>query len=292
MKVCFVSIIGRPNVGKSTLLNNIIGFEAAITTPVAQTTRNQIQGIYNEDDYQIVFCDTPGIHKPLNKLGESLNKQAFSSLEDIDVVLFLTPINESISRGDEFIIDKIKKVKNKVAIISKTDIDTTPEEYTKKVKQLQELGFEEIWPYNSKNQDNSTKIIENLKKYTYESAPFYDTDQITNQPTRFIVAEAIRKFINENLYNELPHSVCVEITNFIEYEDKSSPWEIEAVIYCKRESQKGIIIGKNATMLKKIGYSARMYLQDLLNQKIKLFLNVKVNKNWPNNEAQLKKWGY
>ncbi|WP_027334465.1 GTPase Era [Mycoplasma elephantis] len=292
MKVCFATIIGRPNVGKSTLLNNIIGFEASIATNVAQTTRKQIHGIYTDNDYQIIFCDTPGIHKPINKLGELLNKQALNSLEDIDLVLFLSPLNEKISQGDLFILDKIKNFKNKVAIISKTDIlSKNKNTYIKKVEQLTNLGFKEIWPYNDKNKENSTKIIDNIKKYAYDSEPFYDKDQITNEPVRFIVSEAIRKYINENLRDELPHSVWVEITSFNEFQGTDNPWEIEATIYVGRESQKAIVIGQNGKLIKKIGMSARLYLQNLLDQKIKLFLNVKVNKNWNNNEKQMKKWG-
>lgn len=290
MKVCFVSIVGRPNVGKSTLLNNIIQFETAITSNVAQTTRNQILGVYNDEEAQIIFTDTPGIHKPQNKLGESLNKQAFSSLDDIDLVLFLTPINDEISRGDNYIIEKLSHVKNKVAIITKIDEHYEPETFIAKEKILKELGFEEIWSWSNKNSYDSKLIVEKIKKYSYESEPFYDPDVITDRPMRFFAMEAIRKFINEYLFEELPHSVAVEIDLFEELED--APWNIHATIYVKKDSQKGIVIGKGASMLKRIGQSARHYLQDVFDVKVNLRLNVKVNKNWVNDDKLLKKWGY
>lgn len=290
MKVCFVSIVGRPNVGKSTLLNNIIQFETAITSNVAQTTRNQILGVYNDEETQIIFTDTPGIHKPQNKLGESLNKQAFSSLDDIDLVLFLTPINDEISRGDNYIIEKLSHVKNKVAIITKIDEHYEPETFITKEKILKELGFEDIWSWSNKNSYDSKLIVEKIKKYSYESEPFYDPDVITDRPMRFFAMEAIRKFINEYLFEELPHSVAVEIDLFEELED--APWNIHATIYVKKDSQKGIVIGKGASMLKRIGQSARHYLQDVFDVKVNLRLNVKVNKNWVNDDKLLKKWGY
>lgn len=275
MKVCFVSIVGRPNVGKSTLLNNLIEFETAITSAVAQTTRDQILGVYNDQTHQIIFTDTPGIHKPQNKLGEALNKQAISSLKDVDLVLFLSPINEKISVGDMYIIDLLKHAKNKIALITKTDIFYEPKTYIQKEEKLRELGFNQVLSYNY-NDKNKEYLIDKIKEFSYESNLFYDQETITDRPMRFFASEAIRKYINEYLFEELPHSVAVEIILFEEFEDK---YNIEAVIYVKKDSQKGIVIGKNASMIKKISTSARLYLQNIFNHKINLRVNVKVNKN-------------
>lgn len=288
MKVCFVSIVGRPNVGKSTLLNNLIEFETAITSTVAQTTRDQILGVYNDQTHQIIFTDTPGIHKPQNKLGEALNKQAISSLKDVDLVLFLSPINEKISVGDMYIIDLLKHAKNKIALITKTDIFYEPKTYIQKEEKLRELGFNQVLSFNY-NDKNKEYLIDKIKEFSYESNLFYDQETITDRPMRFFASEAIRKYINEYLFEELPHSVAVEIILFEEFEDK---YNIEAVIYVKKDSQKGIVIGKNASMIKKISTSARLYLQNIFNHKINLRVNVKVNKNWVNDEKQLRKLGY
>lgn len=289
MKICFVTIIGRPNVGKSTLLNKLINFETAITSSVAQTTRDQILGVYTNENLQIIFTDTPGIHKPQNKLGEKLNKNAIESLEDVDLVLFLTPINESIGKGDLFILDLIKNKKNKVAIITKTDLSVESEKFHQKEQELQGFGFREIWMFNDKLTSYSNIIIEKIEKYAYEGTPFYDEDTITDRPLRFFASEIIRKHANENLKEELPHSICVQIDNFKEGEDF---WDIYSTIYVKKESQKGIVIGKSGSMIKIIGTNARKHMENQFGVKVNLNLKVKVNKNWVDNEKQLKQWGY
>ncbi|MDJ1649160.1 GTPase Era [Mycoplasma phocimorsus] len=289
MKICFATIIGRPNVGKSTLLNKLLNFETAITSPVAQTTRDQILGVYTNGNLQIVFTDTPGIHKPQNKLGEKLNKNAIESLEDIDLVMFLTPINEPIGKGDLYILDLIKNIKNKVAIITKTDLNVSIDKFQEKERELKELGFNEIWMFNDKMQGYSNLIIEKIEKYAYEGAFFYDEDTITDKPLRFFASEIIRKYANENLRDELPHSISVQIDEFNEGEEF---WDIFSTIYVKKESQKGIIIGKAGSMIKKIGTEARKHLENQFGVKVNLNLKVKVNKNWVDNEKQLKQWGY
>nr|WP_318036480.1 GTPase Era [Mycoplasmopsis bovis] len=248
MKVCIISILGRPNVGKSSLLNKIIKYDLAIVSNVPQTTRDQIMGVYTENDYQFVFVDTPGIHKPLNLLGESLNKEAFSSINDIDCILFLTPVNEEIKSGDKLILERIANSKNKIAVISKIDLAKSPDDISKKIKSLEEFNFQKIISVSNKNDKSIDSLIEILKEYSYEAPPFYDEDYITDKSMRFMAKEYIRESAINLLTDELPHSIAVEVQDFIEEEDRIT---INAIIYVKKDSQKGILIGKGASMIKK-----------------------------------------
>ncbi|WP_075277695.1 GTPase Era [Mycoplasmopsis bovis] len=289
MKVCIISILGRPNVGKSSLLNKIIKYDLAIVSNVPQTTRDQIMGVYTENDYQFVFVDTPGIHKPVNLLGESLNKEAFSSINDIDCILFLTPVNEEIKSGDKLILERIANSKNKIAVISKIDLAKSPDDISKKIKSLEEFNFQKIISVSNKNDKSIDSLIEILKEYSYEAPPFYDEDYITDKSMRFMAKEYIRESAINLLTDELPHSIAVEVQDFIEEEDRIT---INAVIYVKKDSQKGILIGKGASMIKKIGTNARMKMGHQFNSKVTLNLKVKVSNKWINDKSALKKFGY
>ncbi|EIN14943.1 GTP-binding protein Era [Mycoplasmopsis agalactiae 14628] len=289
MKVCIISILGRPNVGKSSLLNKIIKYDLAIVSNVPQTTRDQIMGVYTEDGYQFVFVDTPGIHKPLNLLGESLNKEAFSSLKDIDCVLFLSPVNEDIKSGDKLILERIANSKNKIAIISKIDLAKSPDEIAKKIDSLKEYGFNKIISVSNKSDKSVNSLVEILKEYSYEAPPFYDEDYITDKSMRFMAKEYIRESAINLLTDELPHSIAVEVRDFIEEEERIT---INAIIYVKKESQKGILIGKGASMIKKIGTNARMKMSHQFDTKVTLNLKVKVSNKWINDKSALKKFGY
>lgn len=289
MKVCIISILGRPNVGKSSLLNKIIKYDLAIVSNVPQTTRDQIMGVYTEDGYQFVFVDTPGIHKPLNLLGESLNKEAFSSLKDIDCVLFLSPVNEDIKSGDKLILERITNAKNKIAVISKIDLAKSPDEIAKKIDDLKEYGFSKIISVSNKNDKSVDSLIEILKEYAYDAPPFYDEDYITDKSMRFMAKEYIRESAINLLTDELPHSIAVEVQDFIEEEGRIT---INAIIYVKKDSQKGILIGKGASMIKKIGTNARMKMSHQFDTKVTLNLKVKVSNKWINDKSALKKFGY
>lgn len=289
MKVCIISILGRPNVGKSSLLNKIIKYDLAIVSNVPQTTRDQIMGVYTENDYQFVFVDTPGIHKPLNLLGESLNKEAFSSINDIDCILFLTPVNEEIKSGDKLILERIANSKNKIAVISKIDLAKSPDDISKKIKSLEEFNFQKIISVSNKNDKSIDSLIEILKEYSYEAPPFYDEDYITDKSMRFMAKEYIRESAINLLTDELPHSIAVEVQDFIEEEDRIT---INAIIYVKKDSQKRILIGKGASMIKKIGTNARMKMSHQFNSKVTLNLKVKVSNKWINDKSALKKFGY
>lgn len=290
MKILFASILGRPNVGKSSLLNKILNYKLSIVSPVAQTTRDQITGIYNDENYQIVFTDTPGIHKAESLLGEVLNKNALSTIKDEDVVLFLTPINEKIGSGDEFIIEKIKLATNKIAVITKIDLAKSPEEIQEKVNELNKFDFNKIISVSDKNEKSIDMLMNILKEYAYEGDPFYDTDSFTTTSMRFLAKEILRESAINHLYDELPHSIAIEINDFIELEEDK--FKITATIFVKKASQKGMLIGKNGSMIKKIGMEARKKMQILFNGQVTLQTKVKIANKWINDEKALKKLGY
>lgn len=286
IKTCFVAIVGRPNVGKSSLLNKILNYNLAITSPKPQTTRNQINGIYNDKDYQIIFVDTPGIHKSDNKLGDHLNKTSYDSLKDIDVVLFLQPANQEIGKGDEMIIDQLVNIKNKIALITKVDLVNDMEVLNKKAQLLKDMGFNLVLGTSTKIKNTIQDLIEEIKKYTYESEPFYNEDDITDRSMRFIAKEIIRESAINHLDHELPHKIYVEIHDFKELETSI---EIEAFIYVAKESQKKILIGAKGQKIKEIGQAARLKMQDQFDTKVVLKTLVKVKNNWINNEMDVKK---
>ena len=289
-KTGFVALIGRPNVGKSTLMNCLIGQKIAITSNKPQTTRNKIQTVYTSDEGQIVFLDTPGIHKAKNKLGDYMVSIAERTLREVDVVLWLVEPSTFIGAGEKHIIEQLKKVKTPVIlVINKTDtikkdeillfIDTYRKEYE----------FAEIVPVSALKKENTDILIECVMKYLPYGAPFYDEDTITDQPERQIVAELIREKALRLLEEEIPHGIAVTIES-MKY--RKGIADIEATIICERDSHKGIIIGKKGEMLKKIGTLARKDIEDMLESKVNLQLWVKVKKDWRDSDFLIKNFGY
>lgn len=285
MKSGFIGLVGRPNVGKSTLLNAIIGKKVAITSDKPQTTRNIIQGIRTDEDSQMVFVDTPGIHKPKNKLGKMLNKQAYYSLSDVDVILFLVDITESLGRGDLFVIDVLKNVKVPVILVI-NKIDKLPrEEILKKIDEYKDLyNFDEIIPISAKKMDNVDRLIKVLKSKLTDNIKYYEDDMYTDKPVNFIISELIREKILELTFEEVPHSVSV-ITDMMEYGKDSV--NIKATIVVDRENLKGIILGKNGSMIKEIGTRARIEIESFIGKKVYLELFVKVIPKWRDREKFL-----
>lgn len=289
MKICWVALIGRPNVGKSTLMNQIIKYDLSIVSPVAQTTRDQINGVYTDEEYQIIFLDTPGIHKPSSKFGQILNQSAWNTVKEVDLVLFLNPINQEISTGDQMIIEQLQNIKNKIAIITKDDLVETQLEIEQRILQLKKMGFEKIIRTNYNDPDKVDYLLEQIKTFAYEDHQYYDSDYITDRSQLFLVTEMIRNSAIKFLSEELPHSIFIEVNDYQETKQKLL---IDATIYCKKESQKGIIIGQGGSMIKKIGTDARLAIINKFGLNVHLNLNVKVNKNWINNEKILKKYKY
>ncbi len=290
MKSGFIGLIGRPNVGKSSLVNAVIGHKVAITSDKPQTTRNVIQGIRTDEDSQMVFVDTPGIHKPKNKLGRILNKEAYYSLEDVDVILFLVDITESLGKGDKFVIDVLKNA-NVPVILVINKIDKVPrEEILKKIDEYKDLyNFDEIIPISAKKMDNVDRLINVLKSKLTDNIKYYDEDMYTDKPVNFMVSELIREKILDLTFEEVPHSVSV-IVDAMEYSANSV--NIQATIVVDRENLKAILVGKNGSMIKEIGTRARMEIEQLLNKKVYLELFVKVIPKWRDREKFLNEIGY
>ena len=286
----FVSIIGRPNVGKSTLMNCLIGQKIAITSNKPQTTRNRIQTVYTSKEGQIVFLDTPGIHKSKNKLGDYMVNVAQRTLTDVDVILWLVEPTTFIGAGEKHIIEQLKKtntpkilVINKIDTVKKEEILLFIDTYRK------ELDFDEIVPVSALKADNTEELISCIMKYLPYGEAFYDEDTVTDQPMRQIVSELIREKALKCLDDEIPHGIAVSIES-MKY--RKNICDIEATIVCERDSHKGIIIGKQGSMLKKIGSAARWEIEDLLEMKANLQLWVKVKKDWRDSDFLLKNFGY
>lgn len=286
----FVSIVGRPNVGKSTLLNHILETKLAITSSTAQTTRNTIQGIYTDDEAQIIFMDTPGIHKPQDGLGSFMNTTALNSIYGVDVVLFLAPADEKIGRGDKYIVERLKEADGPVyLLLNKIDL-LSKEELVKKLTEWKELyDFKEIIPISALNGDNVDTLIKTIKNELEEGIMYYPKDHITDHPERFIMAEFIREKVLYFTREEVPHSVAIVIERMAEDEDGV---EVMATIVVDRPSQKGIIIGKQGTMIKKIRENARREMKRFLQVPVSLELFVRVEKNWRNKQKYLREFGY
>ncbi len=290
MKSGFVGMIGRPNVGKSTLINNIIGKKVAITSNKPQTTRNIIQGIYNEDKVQIVFVDTPGIHKPVNKLGKTLNKEAYYSIDDTDIILFVVDAYEGIGKGDIYILDRLKQIdKPVILVINKID-KITHEEILNRINDYKDLyDFDEIIPLSALTKNNIKDLIETLKKYLPDNIKYYSDENITNKSMDFLMAEIVREKIFNFTEEEVPHSITC-VTDSVEVGKTS--YTIRVSIIVDRDSLKKIIIGKQGEMIKKIGVSSRIDLENLLNKKVYLELFVKTVKKWREKEKYLSEFGF
>ena len=288
MRSGFVTIVGRPNVGKSTLLNAIMERKIAITSTVAGTTRNMIQGIYTDDESQIVFIDTPGIHKPQNKLGKILNEQAYSALDSVDLVLLVIDVTEKIGTGDMFIIDKLKEAGSKVILIINKIDKITYNELLPKINEYSKLyNFEEIIPISSTKNKNIDDLIKTIKKYLTDDIMYYDKDTVTNVSLKFEIGELIREKILLLTKEEVPHSVLVHEVK----EDKNAA-NIVADIIVDRENLKKILVGKNGSMIKNIGIKSRTDIEELLGKKVYLELFVKVINNWKEKDRFLNEIGY
>ena len=290
MKSGFIALVGRPNVGKSTLLNAIMGKKVAITSNKPQTTRNLIQGIYNDEDAQMVFVDTPGIHKPKHKLGKLLNKQTYLTFNDVDIILFLVDITEELGKGDMFVIDLLKNV-DKPVILVINKIDKLPRlEILKKIEQYKDLyNFDEIIPISATKKDNVDRLISVLKNKLTDNIKYYDDDTWTNVSTRFLISELIREKILELTDEEVPHSVSV-VVDQIEYNNNAA--NINATIVVDRENLKKILVGKNGSMIKEIGIRSRKDIEPLIGRNVYLELFVKVIPKWRDREKFLNEIGF
>ncbi|MDO5568871.1 MAG: GTPase Era [bacterium] len=290
MKSGFVSIVGRPNVGKSTLLNNIIGHKVAITSDVAGTTRNTIQGIYHDKDKQIVFVDTPGIHKPQHKLGRILNKQAYLSLYDVDVVLFLIDATTKLGKGDMFVLDVLRQTnKSVILVINKID-KLSKEEIMFKINEYKDLyNFDHIVPVSALKKDNIARLLLLIDGYLKDNIKYYDETVITSNTKNFLISEYIREKVFTLTTEEIPHSVACVIEKL---EEKKDIVNINAMIVVDRENVKKIIIGKQGIMIKEIGTLARKDIEYLLGKKVFLELYVKVIPKWRDKERYLNKLGF
>ncbi len=288
----FVSIIGRPNVGKSTLLNYIVGQKIAIMSDKPQTTRNKIQGVYTDEDVQIIFIDTPGIHRPKHKLGDFMMKIAQNTLREVDLILYVVDASESFGPGEEFIIERLKEAEtptflviNKIDKISPDELILVIDNYRKK------FDFKEIVPVSALQGNNVTTLIEQIKNYLDEGPQYYPADQVTDHPERFVVAELIREKVLHLTREEVPHSVTVYVDEMKKRENSETVY-IAATIVVERPSQKGILIGKQGSMLKEIGKRARIDIEALLGSKVFLELWVKVLKDWRNKPTYLREFGF
>lgn len=289
MKSGTVSIVGRPNVGKSTLLNKILNKKIAITSDKSGTTRNIILGVYNDDDSQIVFVDTPGIHKPKHKLGNILNKKAYSMTNDVDLVLFMVDIDKGLGKGDMFVLEKLKQEDAKVILLLNKIDRMNKDELLKKIDEVKDLyNFLEIIPLSAIKGINVDDLIKTLKKYLPNDFKYYEDDFVTNQPRSLIITERVREKVLHMTNDEIPHSVtCVLET----YDEEENIINIGVLIVVDRDNLKKIIIGKNGNMLKKVGTAARIDLEEYFNKKVYLSLYVKTIKSWRDREAFLSELG-
>lgn len=296
MKSGFIGIIGRPNVGKSTLMNQILGEKIAITSSKPQTTLNRITGIYTDPGYnngegiQMVFLDTPGIHKPHNKLGSAINETAVNTLSGVDVVLLLIDGTREFGKGDSSVLEILRKTDTpRILAINKMDL-MGPEQYLALYNRYEQTGmFDDIYGVSALSGENVEMLRDRLAGYMQEGPMYYPDDIATDHPERFIVSEIIREKLMNYLEDEVPHGVFVEIESFEEGEKLT---EISAVIYCEKKSHKSIIIGKGGSKLKGVGKAARKDIEELLGCKVYLSLWVKVKENWRDSERTIRSWGY
>lgn len=288
----FVSIIGRPNVGKSTFLNKVIGQKIAIMSDKPQTTRNKVQGVLTVHDAQVIFIDTPGIHTPNSKLGDFMMKAAMNSLSEVDVVMFMVNAEESFGKDEKAIVEKLSKLSTPVfLIINKIDLVHPDELFTIIEKYKDKMDFAEIIPISALQGNNIERLLDVVKKYLPEGPQYYPADQVTDHPERFIICELIREKVLHLTREEIPHSIAV-IMEKLEKRENSETIHIMATILVERDSQKGIIIGKRGALLKEIGQRARVDIENLLGNKVYLELWVKVQKDWRNKASHLREIGF
>ena len=288
----FVTLIGRPNVGKSTLMNHLIGQKIAITSEKPQTTRNRIQTVYTDERGQIIFLDTPGIHKAKNKLGEYMVNVAENTLKEVDVILWLVEPTTFIGAGERHIAEQLSKIKTPVIlVINKIDTVKSKEEILTFIAAYKDiLNFAEIVPVSALRDKNTDRLLEQLFKYLPYGPQFYDEDTVTDQPMRQIAAELIREKALRMLDDEIPHGIAVVIDQM--KERPNGIIDVDATIVCERDSHKGIIIGKGGSMLKRIGTAARMEIENLMDTKVNLKLWVKVRREWRDSDMYMKNYGY
>lgn len=290
MKSGFVSIIGRPNTGKSTLLNSIVKEKVAIISPKPQTTRNLVEGIYNEEDTQIVFVDTPGIHKPIDRLGVALNNQAYYSINDVDILLFIVDASVALGKGDTFIIEKLSNVKKPVFLILNKIDKLNDSEILIKINEYKDLyEFSEIIPLSALKNDNIDRLIKVLKEYLPDNVKYFTDNETTTAEMDFRLSELVREKIFIHTNEEVPHSISCKL---IGYEENKNIISIYIDIIVDRESLKKIIIGKNGDMIKVIGREARLDMEELLGKKVYLELYCKTIKKWREKEKYIKDLGY
>ncbi|HLR73536.1 MAG TPA: GTPase Era [Pseudogracilibacillus sp.] len=287
----FVTLVGRPNVGKSTLLNNIIGQKVSIISDKIQTTRTLVQGILSDEDSQIIFIDTPGIHKPKHRLGDYMVDVSLQTLADVDIVLFMVNATEGYGKGDQFILDKLNKIDKPIfLIINKVD-QIHPDALFPIIEQYKDTcKFEEIIPISALNGNNVDKLLELLKEHLIVGPKYFDENQVTDKTDRFIISELIREKVLTYTEEEVPHSINVLIEDVTR--NDQDKLQIQASIIVERESQKGILIGKKGSMLKRIGQSARRDIEQFLDEKIFLDLWIKVKKDWRNKPSLLTQYGF
>ncbi|MFD6441273.1 GTPase Era [Peribacillus sp. NPDC060186] len=288
----FISIIGRPNVGKSTFLNRVIGQKIAIMSDKPQTTRNKVQGVLTQNDSQMIFIDTPGIHKPKHKLGDFMMKVATNTLKEVDLILFMINATEGYGRGDEFIIEKLQTVKTPVFLVVNKIDAMHPDDLLPIIEKYQKLyPFASVVPISALEGNNVDTLLAQIKEHLPEGPQFYPADQVTDHPERFIISELVREKVLHLTREEIPHSVAVVIDS-IKKMDNSDTINVMATIVVERDSQKGIVIGKQGKMLKEVGSRARVDIENLLGSKVFLELWVKVQKDWRNKASQLRDYGF
>lgn len=289
MRSGFVSIVGRPNVGKSTLLNSILERKIAITSNVSGTTRNIIQGIYNDDDSQIVFIDTPGIHKPVNRLGTYMNEKAYTMTEDVDVILFLVDVTKPFGKGDNFVLNKIKDLNKPVLLILNKVDQVNKRELLNIIDKYKDIyDFSEIIPISALKNDNIDDFISTIKKYLTDDVMYYSSEEVTNVSKEFFIAEVVREKILRLTKDEVPHTVTCVVESYEEYEKYI---EIGVLIVVDRDNLKKILIGKQGSMLKKVGTLARADIEEFLGKQVNLKTYVKTIENWREKEKYLNELG-
>lgn len=287
----FVTIVGRPNVGKSTLMNHIMGEKLSIVSSKPQTTRNNIQTILTKDNYQIVFVDTPGIHKPKHKLGEYMVSSAKDSMKDVDLVLFLTNPDDEVGRGDKFILESLKNCGVPVfLVLNKVDENTQDRVAKSLIMYSNEYNFKEVIPISALKGKNVDTLLDLMVENLPEGPKYYPDDMITDVQERFVVSEIVREKALRTLRDEVPHGIAVEV--IVMKQKDNGNYDIEVDLICEKDSHKGIIIGKNGQCLKKIGSSARYEIEKFLRHKVNLKVWVKVRKEWRDNQNLLKELGY